>query len=127
MRIEGMDASVKLPEYSMDRPQNQPQVHQAPPESVQRAKQEQKKASDTSESVQQNDRLVQMAVDRANKQMAFRDTSLRFQVHDKTGDMIVRIVDTNTKEVIREIPSEKILDMVANMLEMAGILVDEHA
>jgi flagellar protein FlaG len=30
-------------------------------------------------------------------------------------------------EVIREIPPEKILDMVAKMMELAGILVDEKA
>jgi flagellar protein FlaG len=35
-------------------------------------------------------------------------------------------VDSNTKEVIREIPSEKILDMFASMLELAGLLVDER-
>jgi flagellar protein FlaG len=39
---------------------------------------------------------------------------------------MVKVVDTETQEVIREIPSEKILDMVANILEMAGILVDER-
>jgi uncharacterized FlaG/YvyC family protein len=44
----------------------------------------------------------------------------------KPDDIIVKIIDTDTKEVIREIPSEKILDMFANMLELAGLLVDER-
>jgi flagellar protein FlaG len=39
---------------------------------------------------------------------------------------MVKVIDINTREVIREIPPEKILDMVATMLEMAGIIVDER-
>ena len=39
---------------------------------------------------------------------------------------MVKVVDTETKEVVREIPSEKILDILANILEMAGLLVDER-
>ena len=39
--------------------------------------------------------------------------------------MIVRVIDNNTNEVINEIPNKKILDMVAKMCEMAGILVDK--
>jgi flagellar protein FlaG len=39
---------------------------------------------------------------------------------------MVKVIDENTGEVIREIPPKKILDMVANMLELAGLLVDER-
>lgn len=38
---------------------------------------------------------------------------------------MVKVVNTETDEVIREIPPEKILDMVAKMWELAGIMVDE--
>ena len=34
-------------------------------------------------------------------------------------------MDKNTKEVIKELPPEKTLDMIARIWEMAGILVDE--
>jgi len=34
------------------------------------------------------------------------------------------IINDETDEVIREIPPEKILDMVAKMWELAGIMVD---
>ena len=126
MRIDGMDASYKVPEFPAERQPAQPQIQQAPVESPQKAKADQKNPQEIGSSPEANGRLVRMAVEKANKQMSIRETSLRFETHEKTGDMIVRIVDTNTKEVIREIPSEKILDMVANMLEMAGILVDER-
>ncbi|NLH57884.1 MAG: flagellar protein FlaG, partial [Clostridiales bacterium] len=50
-----------------------------------------------------------------------------FSIHEKTGDVLVRILDISTNEVIREIPPRKIKDMVANFLERAGLLVDKRA
>lgn len=52
-------------------------------------------------------------------------THLKFQIHDKTGDVIVKIIDDNTGDVIKEIPPEKILDMIAKFQEMDGIFIDE--
>ena len=50
----------------------------------------------------------------------------RFSVHEKTKDIMIRIYNANTNEIIREIPPKKILDMVAKMMEMVGILIDER-
>lgn len=133
MRIEGMDAAVRVPDFTTERVPVQQATQQATPQAQsllldasRKAPTEQKSPSDTEAAIESNNRLVRMAIDKANKAMLSRDTSLQFEPYDKTGDMIVRIIDTNTKEVLREIPSKKILDMVANMLEMAGILVDER-
>ncbi|MFZ5898483.1 MAG: flagellar protein FlaG [Bacillota bacterium] len=52
-------------------------------------------------------------------------TFLQFSVHEETKDVIVRVLDSVTGEVIREFPPEAILDMVARMLDLAGLLVDE--
>ena len=37
----------------------------------------------------------------------------------------IKIIDRDTKKVIKELPPEKTLDMIAKAWEMAGILVDE--
>ena len=37
----------------------------------------------------------------------------------------LRVDDKKTKEVIKELPPEKTLDMIAKAWEIAGILVDE--
>ncbi|MEW6725528.1 MAG: flagellar protein FlaG [Bacillota bacterium] len=52
-------------------------------------------------------------------------TFLQFSVHEQTKDVIVRVLDSATGDVIREFPPEAILDMVANLLDLAGLLVDE--
>lgn len=65
------------------------------------------------------------AIEAANKSVKLYDRKLEFSIHEKTKEIMVKVIDTNTDEVIREIPPEKILDMVAKLWEMAGILVDE--
>jgi len=47
------------------------------------------------------------------------DIQAKFSIHEGTGEIIVKLEDTNTGEVIREIPPEKLLDLVAKMQEMA--------
>jgi flagellar protein FlaG len=52
-------------------------------------------------------------------------TSLKFELHDKLNEYYVTIVDDATKEVVREIPSKKLLDMYATMTEIVGFIVDK--
>ncbi|MNP87072.1 flagellar protein FlaG [compost metagenome] len=46
-------------------------------------------------------------------------------VHEKTHQILVKVLNKETGELIREIPPEKTLDLVAKMMEIAGILIDE--
>jgi flagellar protein FlaG len=64
-------------------------------------------------------------IEKANKALEGRYTTLQFSVHEKTKQISIKVMDKETGEVIREIPPEKALDMVARLWEMAGILVDE--
>lgn len=54
-----------------------------------------------------------------------KNTEAIFGIHDATNRVTIKIVDKDTKEVIKEIPPEKTLEMIAKVWEMAGILVDE--
>ncbi|GAE87814.1 flagellar protein FlaG [Acetivibrio straminisolvens] len=71
-------------------------------------------------------KTIMNAIEKANKAINGIHTQLEFSVHEKSKEIMVKVIDSETKEVIREIPPEKILDMVAAMLEMAGIIVDER-
>lgn len=68
-----------------------------------------------------------LAIESANKHFEIYDKRLEFSIHEKTKEIMVKIIDSQSNEVIREIPSQKILDMIANMMELAGLLVDEKA
>ncbi len=63
------------------------------------------------------------AVEQLNKQMS--NSEAIFGIHDGTNRVTIKIVDKETKEVIKELPPEKTLDMIAKVWEIAGLLVDE--
>lgn len=65
-------------------------------------------------------------VDGLNRMMEPNYTNLKFNVHETLDRIYVQVLDKNTEEIIREIPPEKFLDMVASMLEFVGLLVDER-
>jgi len=69
--------------------------------------------------------FVKTAVDNANAKLKDSSRMLICKVHEKTHRISVKVVNTRTEEVIREIPPEKTLDMFAKMLELAGLLYDE--
>ena len=48
-----------------------------------------------------------------------------FGVHEDTNRIMIKIVNKDTKEIVKEFPPEKTLDMIAKVWEIAGILVDE--
>ena len=66
---------------------------------------------------------IKKAVEEMNKKMA--NSEAQFGIHEATNRVTIKIVDKKTKEVIKELPPEKTLDMIAKVWEMAGILVDE--
>jgi flagellar protein FlaG len=70
---------------------------------------------------------VKNAVAKINKVLEGEGTHLQYEKHEVLNQMIIRVIDNNTNEVINELPSKKILDMVAKMCEMAGVLVDKKA
>ena len=68
---------------------------------------------------------VKEAIDEINKKIRPTNTQCEFKYHEKTNRISITVRDRGTDEVIREIPPEKTLDMIAKSLELAGILVDE--
>lgn len=72
-----------------------------------------------------SEKVVLEAIEKANRAIEGGNTELRISVHEKTHQISIKIIDKDKNEVIREIPPEKILDMVARMMEKAGIIVDE--
>ena len=73
-----------------------------------------------------SEKIIVSAIEKANKAMAGTNKRLEFSVHEKTKEIMVKVINSDTNEVVREFPPEKILDMVAKMWEMAGLMVDER-
>lgn len=66
---------------------------------------------------------IKKAVEALNRKMS--NSEAVFGIHEDTNRVMIKLVDKDTKEVIKELPPEKTLDMIAKVWEMAGILVDE--
>ena len=66
---------------------------------------------------------IHKAIEKINKKMT--NSEAIFGFHDKTNRVTIKIIDKETKEVIKELPPEKTLDLIAKAWELAGILVDE--
>lgn len=70
--------------------------------------------------------LIIDAIEKANKAISISNRRFEYSIHEKTREIMVKVIDADTDEIIREIPPEKVLDMVARMWEMAGLIVDER-
>lgn len=82
--------------------------------------------SNSSEQQQQpSNEQLRRAVEQMNKNMIAHSEAV-FGMHEGTNRITIKIVDKDTKEVLKEFPPEKTLDMIAKVWEMAGILVDER-
>ncbi|MBF0308514.1 MAG: flagellar protein FlaG [Magnetococcales bacterium] len=51
-------------------------------------------------------------------------TSLNFQVDEQTKKLVVKVVDADTKETVRQIPSEEMLEVAKRIKDLEGILFD---
>ena len=73
-----------------------------------------------------SEKVVIDAIEKANKAISGANRRFEISIHEKTKEVMVKVIDSDTNEVVREIPQERILDMVAKMWEMAGLIVDER-
>ena len=72
-----------------------------------------------------SEKAFKEVVDRANKVIIGSRREFKYSIHEKTKEIMCKVVDPDTGDVIREIPPEKILDLVAKLQELAGVFVDE--
>lgn len=53
--------------------------------------------------------------------------NLQFSIDEDTGRTVVKIVDPETQEVIRQIPSEQLLSIAKSLASSTGLLVKQQA
>ena len=51
---------------------------------------------------------------------------LDFKVDKDTNRIIIKVIDTKTDKVIKEIPPEQLIELAAKIQEMVGLLFDEE-
>jgi len=64
--------------------------------------------------------LVKEAADHGNQLMQTVSRNLQFKVDDATKEVVVKIVDSESGEVVRQIPTEQMLEFVKHLEQMQG-------
>ena len=70
---------------------------------------------------------VEKAAEKLNRLMGIIDKRLKFSVHEKSNRVIVKIIDQKTDEVLDEIPTKRMLDMLSSFTDIIGLMVDKRA
>ena len=66
---------------------------------------------------------IKKAVSDMNKKM--QNAACQFGIHEGPGRVTIKLIDKETKDVIKEFPAEETLELIAKAWELAGIMVDE--
>lgn len=88
---------------------------------------EQVATQDTPSSTGLNQDQLEGAIDRLNELMKDGQRSLAFSVDSDSEEVVVKVVDTNTDEVIRQIPNEEALRFAEHVEGMLGVIFNDKA
>ncbi|MBN2712076.1 MAG: flagellar protein FlaG [Planctomycetes bacterium] len=109
----------------------------APPQSIQRADRARAAVEKAFTSVEEHQQGkvqereersiddVKKATDQLNKVMSTFNKGLRFQVHEETSRTYVEVINKDTDEVLKEWPSKELLDTMARLHEVLGLIMDK--
>lgn len=63
---------------------------------------------------------IKKAIEEGNSLLQVTKRNLQFKVDDATDELIIKVVDSDSGELVRQIPSEEVLDFVRRMQEIDG-------
>ncbi|ATC85729.1 flagellar protein FlaG [Pseudoalteromonas arctica] len=101
-------------------------VKQADTQNQQRLQQNQYEKNNKEVTAQplEREQLEQMA-QQLQDFMGEMNRSLQFKVDEDSGRDVIKVLDKDSGEVIKQYPSEEVLSLVSKLSESAGILIDQ--
>lgn len=84
----------------------------------------QSQAREVEETKYSEDEVIDIIEEANNKFIAY-DRKFEYSIHEKTKQVMIKVLDSVTNEVIRELPPEKVIDIIAGIMEVAGLIVDK--
>lgn len=70
---------------------------------------------------------VKQAVEKISEFVSSRQSELSFSIDDASGSQIVKIMDMQTKQVIRQFPSEEAVAIAQALDKLQGLLIKDKA
>jgi flagellar protein FlaG len=68
---------------------------------------------------------VEKATEKLNRLLGLFEKRMKFEIHEDSNRIMVKIIDKKTDEVLNEIPPEKILDMLSSFSDYVGLILDK--
>ena len=109
---------------SVRRPPASPEVTLIQPTQSVSASGESEQASNESQNIETE---VTKAISQIQIMMDLRNRSVSFTRDQETGTDIIKVIDDNTGDTIRQMPSEELLTFMKNLTRMLGTFLDEKA
>ncbi len=116
MNLEGLVASTETPRMSLPSEQVETirkKVKEAPEEAA---------SAEASKKIQPEELLNQI------KQITDNGLyTVQFESNNENNDLVVKVIDRETNEVVRQIPPEELLELTKHLEELRGNLVETVA
>ncbi len=126
MRVDGIDPLI------LNRVKDQaskPQLQESERSDAQQNRVQQQRQNRAQQPAVETDKNllqeVEQAVRKLNDTAEAMHLDLRFVIHDDSERWMVQVVDVREDEIVKEIPPEKVLNVVAQIQSLLGVLVDE--
>ena len=72
-----------------------------------------------------SEREINLAIEQVQVMMDLRNRSVEFTTDTESGAQVVKVVDSDSGDVIRQIPAEELLSFMRNLTRMIGTFIDE--
>jgi len=67
---------------------------------------------------------MEALADRLQEFVGSLNKGLEFSVHEDSGRDVIKVIDRQTKEVVRQYPSEEVLELVSKLSDAAGNFIN---
>lgn len=94
--------------------------------SMDHSKRAEQKAAEEKQALENQQVTEQMLEELEQDIETMHNVGLKFSKHTDTGRTMIKVLNKETGEIIREIPSENVLDLAAKIEEMIGIMFDKE-
>lgn len=122
--VDSISSNMAMPLSGM----SDPASTQRPEPAVQVTRTESAQNDGNAASQQQNSHnSAEGSFEEINAAMRAWDTGMRFEIDEDTQKLVVSVVDNNTGDVLRQIPSEEVLHIAKIVAQFQGKFIDVKA
>ena len=96
------------------------------PETEVQSKQDPKRV-DEAEERRQDEQPLNEVVSEMNDLVREMHRELHFSVDEESGDTVIKVINRETDEIVRQIPSEELMHLRKRLQEAAGVIFEDSA